>query len=356
MPQAVTVLVLIVTTVALIKVRPVLAFSLVWFFAILAPSSSVVPIASEVAAERRMYLPLASLVVLAVVAVDVALRRLSSAPGPSDARARVRTSIVAILMVGTVGLFSLMSFRRNLDYRSEEVIWRTSVARWPQARAQNNLGAVLIENNQPTEAIHFLKQAVQSAPNYSRARLNLAQALQATADRPGSIVEYEEYLRLQPQDADVHERVGGLYLEMGKPAEAGRHLRDTLRLNPAADSARLELARALLGLDQAVEAEQLFPGVPREPCRRCSCSSWPWPCAVASEPRNRSRPRAHPGSGHRTVDGAAPSRPRHRPAPQQPHGRSEGALRDGRTARSEAALRVRAAEQDEMTVHTPRAH
>ena len=36
-----------------------------WFFAVLAPSSSVLPLATEVAAERRMYLPLAAVVVAA---------------------------------------------------------------------------------------------------------------------------------------------------------------------------------------------------------------------------------------------------------------------------------------------------
>ncbi len=48
----------------LVRRRHWLGFIGVWFFAILAPTSSVVPIVSEVAAERRMYLPLAAVVVL----------------------------------------------------------------------------------------------------------------------------------------------------------------------------------------------------------------------------------------------------------------------------------------------------
>ena len=45
------------------RTRPKLGLPGILFFLILAPTSSVVPIATEVGAERRMYLPLAALVV-----------------------------------------------------------------------------------------------------------------------------------------------------------------------------------------------------------------------------------------------------------------------------------------------------
>ena len=46
--------------------KPWLGFLGAWFFVVLAPSSSVVPIFTEIAAEHRMYLPSMALVVLAV--------------------------------------------------------------------------------------------------------------------------------------------------------------------------------------------------------------------------------------------------------------------------------------------------
>jgi Flp pilus assembly protein TadD len=259
-PHAAAVIALIVTAIVLLVIRPILAFPLVWFLAILAPSSSVVPIASEVAAERRIYLPLASLIVLVVVAVDVGLQRYANTTARPNA-AGVR-KLVAWGVTGlAVCLLSGMSMRRNLDYRTEETIWRTSVSRWPQPRAQNILAAVLLDNRDDrsthAEAIHLLTQAIQSAPKYARAQLNLAQALRATGDLPASIDRYEEYLRLQPDDGEAHRRVAGLLMQSERPIEAGRHLRETLRINPSADEARLALARALLGQDDA-ESEALF--------------------------------------------------------------------------------------------------
>ena len=68
-----------------------------WFFLLLAPSSSVVPIATEVAAERRIYLALASVIVLVVVGAewDVAAayaaggRRFATTPRASGPGSRV---------------------------------------------------------------------------------------------------------------------------------------------------------------------------------------------------------------------------------------------------------------------------
>jgi protein O-mannosyl-transferase len=67
LPQALMVVALLGATIAALIRRPPLGFLGASFFITLSPTSSVVPIATEVGAERRMYLPLIPLVVLAVV-------------------------------------------------------------------------------------------------------------------------------------------------------------------------------------------------------------------------------------------------------------------------------------------------
>ena len=66
-PQALVIVALLAGVVALLLWRPKIGFLGVWFFITLAPTSSFVPIATEVGAERRMYLPLAAIVVLMVM-------------------------------------------------------------------------------------------------------------------------------------------------------------------------------------------------------------------------------------------------------------------------------------------------
>src|SRR5262249_33967100 len=66
-PQALLILSLIVLTIAGFTRARTFAFFGCWFFLTLAPTSSVLPIATEVGAERRMYLPLVAVIVAAAL-------------------------------------------------------------------------------------------------------------------------------------------------------------------------------------------------------------------------------------------------------------------------------------------------
>ena len=61
-PAASVIAALLAATLWALRRAPALGFLGAWFFLILAPTSSFVPIVTEVAAERRMYLPLAAVV------------------------------------------------------------------------------------------------------------------------------------------------------------------------------------------------------------------------------------------------------------------------------------------------------
>src|SRR4029078_5207187 len=57
--------------------KPALGFLGAWFFAILAPSSSFVPVATQTMAEHRMYLSLAALCVVVAIGLHRTLARRS---------------------------------------------------------------------------------------------------------------------------------------------------------------------------------------------------------------------------------------------------------------------------------------
>ena len=87
-PYAVLVVALFLVTVAALALRPKAGVSGAWFFVTLAPASSIVPIATEVGAERRMYLPLAGLIALAVVGCATAWTRIERRCGGRPASIR----------------------------------------------------------------------------------------------------------------------------------------------------------------------------------------------------------------------------------------------------------------------------
>jgi tetratricopeptide (TPR) repeat protein len=151
-------LLLAASVVALVK-WPRVGFIAVWSIVTLAPTSSVVPIATEVGAERRMYLPLAGIVVLAAIAVAAAWNR------PATVRARgpraPQPSPAAVLAAGVlVAALGMVTMARNREYLSPLGLARTVVDRWPTPVAHATYGEELAAAGRRDEALGELRLAV----------------------------------------------------------------------------------------------------------------------------------------------------------------------------------------------------
>ena len=168
LPQAVVVVALLALTgVALVK-APYVGYLGAWVFLTLAPTSSFVPIATEVGAERRMYLPLMALAVLAAVAAQALAARL---PGP---RQLVR-AVTAVALAAVVAALGMATARRNAEYASAITLAQTVVDRRPTAVAHHILGEQLGVAGRRAEAEAALRTAVSLGD--SRARYQLAALL-----------------------------------------------------------------------------------------------------------------------------------------------------------------------------------
>jgi tetratricopeptide (TPR) repeat protein len=103
------------------------------------------------------------------------------------------------------------------------------------------------------EAIASFERAVALEPRDAAYRFQLGAAL-AAVGRPGpAIVQFEEFLRLEPGDANgaqaamaakAHNNLGILLASTGRPAEAVPHFEAALRLAPDFRDAAENLARA----------------------------------------------------------------------------------------------------------------
>ena len=133
-PQLTLLAGLVVLTVIGIVRRAPLAFAGAWFFLILAPTS-IVPIVTEVAAEHRMYLPVAAVVSCAVLAMFVLGRRvLARVATDGHVRTRVGVVVTVILTVAVVVFYGTTTRTRNLDYVSAERLWGDTVAKQPASQ------------------------------------------------------------------------------------------------------------------------------------------------------------------------------------------------------------------------------
>jgi len=189
-------LALAAATVLALRRRPALGFLGVWFFVTLAPTSSIVPIATEVGAERRMYLPLMALAVLAVVGVYTLLRRGAPAGEPEGSPRRTPALALAVVCL----LLAAGTTVRTLEYRSVRTIAQTNVDRYPHGRARLALASELVAANEHLEALKQLQDAVK---DYPQAHLALATEMATSGRLPDAVREAQEFIRLLPDNAEV---------------------------------------------------------------------------------------------------------------------------------------------------------
>ncbi len=214
-----------------------------WFFLILIPSSSVVPVATETMAEHRMYLPLAGIVAAIVAGIWTLAGRLGARFGVA-ARGLAIVGVAAGLAVGAI--LGATTVQRNRLYQSGRALWADSVRQWPvNARAHNNLGMELQEAGDFPGAESQFREALALAPDFARAHSNLADLL-ARRGRWGEAAENDrEALRFLAWDPAVHGALGRALLHLGHIAEAEVQFAEEFRLDPNSAIGHFDLGNAL---------------------------------------------------------------------------------------------------------------
>ncbi len=272
-PQAIVIVLLLVSGVWAFFRAPRLGFLAAWFFVILAPTSSFIPI-KDTLFEHRVYLSLAAVVIAVVVAGDRWVAHLFSGTRPirerdgghewsadsrpprlkpwgtrADAKRRFVASALAVTAVAVLGYGTV---RRNQDYHNVAFMWRDVAAKRPNnARAFEQLGTALVMEGKKNEAVVEYQNAVQIDSDFASVHANLANALSQTGRFEEAVRHYREVIRIEPDHIEACTNMGHALDALGLADEAieayraaaGMELR---RTDPAV------LARAHLNLGSAL--------------------------------------------------------------------------------------------------------
>lgn len=247
-PQFVAVsLVGVAAIVALVKWRRIGAAA-VWVFVLLGPTSSFLPISTEVGAERRMYLPLVGVIALAMAGIGWLAQRFGSARSGSNAKGWP----LAVAAMATVLLGSATN-TRNVEYSTSLGMAKTVLARWPSPYAEQMVGTELVVSGRHGDAIPHLRAAV---PAYPPARYVLGQALFGAGQRAEAITELEAFQRDEPTLAVVPSRmlIAKAYGADARWPEAIAALEKVLTIEPNHVEAHGFLAEALFQQQRYADA------------------------------------------------------------------------------------------------------
>jgi tetratricopeptide (TPR) repeat protein len=220
-----------------------------WFFLILAPTSSVMPIKDPIY-EHRMYLPLAAIVILAIIVGHALL-------GRAVHRVSVRRLVAAGLTLAAVVVLSYGTYRRNRVYESPLAMWSDVVAKRPgNVRAHYNLGRNLAQQGRLDEAAEAYRETVRLEPTHYFAYNNLGTSLVKQDKFDEAIEAFRKSRQIRPSFAEAHFNLGNCLLRQRELDEAVNAFREALRYDPAFASAHYNLGVALQyqgRLDEAIE-------------------------------------------------------------------------------------------------------
>jgi Tfp pilus assembly protein PilF len=245
LPQAALLSGLAMATVAGLVRRHPLGFLGAWFFVILAPTSSVLPIVTEVAAEHRIYLPLAGVVACFVIGGHSLVRRLTGAPSGSSG-AGPRRLAAACVMAALALWFGVQTRARNLDYSSEERMWLDVRGKQPDnPRAHTGYGIALTRLGRYGAAETELRAAIGIDGTSALSHASLGAALVGQHKFEEAIGPLERALAIDPDYVDAHYNLGLSYAALGRDGLALPHLARALRANPDSPALLNEYARIL---------------------------------------------------------------------------------------------------------------
>ncbi len=258
LPFATTVFCLLIAAVVALRYRPWIGFLGLSFFIILAPTSSVVPLVTQTAAEHRMYLPLASLVALVVLLVhqllDWVAARGTVSSGVVPATSRVLHWVTLIFVATGLGY---ITYQRNLDYQSELTLWRKTALDFPSnARAYHAIGCEYLKAGQASRALQEFNHAIELSPDVIPLIYNRGNAYVAIGQLEEAIADYRRVVALSPigsvDQAQAYYQMGNALGSLGKHEEALECFVLALRAQPGYVDAQkmIEKVRRHLGRHQ----------------------------------------------------------------------------------------------------------
>lgn len=180
---------------------------------LLATSSSIFP-AADLAADRRMYLPMLA---FAGALCSIEFGRLKP------------VLIVALVCI---------SIARSMVWQSDEALWREAVERAPhKVRPKIHLA----RDVGGAEALQLLAAAKVEAPDDAGIAAETGKVLMAQGKAAAALGEFGRALALRPRDAANYNNRGAALAALGQTDAARQDFERALELDPALVSARQNL-------------------------------------------------------------------------------------------------------------------
>jgi protein O-mannosyl-transferase len=310
-------LALLVLAAIFFRKRKLISFSIGWFYLILAPTSSIIPI-WDVMVEYRLYLPLFAYGLLLALSLK-SLSRFLSRKGSK----RFGRNLVWGLVILMLCFYSWVTLERNKVLKDDLSLWTDASKKSPDKYrpkinlvnayirrgfydqaieeslallkkypndhevynalgishrrqreydqaidcfqksirinsksvfAYYNLGVIFLEQKKFDQAIETFGTALQVVPSYAKAYNNLANALAMKGLLDEAIQKEKEAIRIDPVTAEFRYNLARFYEDKNRVAEATQAYKEALRLDSGLFPALLSLGMLYSRIEDSPEA------------------------------------------------------------------------------------------------------
>lgn len=257
--------ILVAASLVAVAFRRPVGFLGCWFFFILAPTSSVLPI-NDLAFEHRMYLSIIPLILLAVLLGKEIVARLFERAGLSARWAHTLQVFVLLMIAGTLGV---LTFQRNDLYHDPYAMWQDVLRQRPE-----NIRAIVYAVQTAPPARHaeevsvLFERASKFNYNYWLMSLQLIQEHQhlyqdREAEKALTITEQKIHALIPANKVAISQAGliwwrGFLDFRQGHTEAAAKHFVKVLTLDPEVASYHFSLAGIFSELGRHAEADAAF--------------------------------------------------------------------------------------------------
>lgn len=187
--------------------RPLLSFSILWFFIALSPTNSVFPPAAFFMAEHWLYFPsIGFFLILAKAAVFLYNRN-----------RKARLAAAAIMACG-IFLLASSTARQNNYWGREIPFYETTLKYAPDsAQVHNNLASVYAAGSRKGKAIEHYRRAISINPKTASAYYGLAIAYSEAGEKEEAALYYNKAIESQPDYKEAYLGLCQMYAEDKDP-------------------------------------------------------------------------------------------------------------------------------------------
>ena len=229
--------------------RPLISFSVLFFFLNHIIESSFLPL--ELIFEHRNYLPSMLIFVPLSIFFLKAIDYFS-----------YKKSLQFMMAFGIIFLLAssgYTTFTRNKVFKNEFLLWSDVIKKSPNlARPYFNLGRAFSKQWKIQKAVLLFKKALEIRPNYAGPYNSLGIVLGRQGKFREAILHFSKAISINPYSASPHHNMGMAYSKLGEMDKAIYHYSEALKINPSDSDGYYKLGLAFARIGKFEKAIQNF--------------------------------------------------------------------------------------------------